>query len=112
MQNKVIQLRCDFNDVFIVVECQAHGQSYDAGFNTHLSQLVNFTKQNNCFCTSLIFFCWCWSFRRGIKILIRYLQQNMVTGPLFAPFEIHVYNLLYMPLDILNIYMGFAYLYF
>lgn len=24
MQNKVIQLRCDFNDVFIVVECQAH----------------------------------------------------------------------------------------
>lgn len=47
MQNKVIQLRCDFNDVFIVVECQAHGQSYDAGFNTHLSQLVNFTKQNN-----------------------------------------------------------------
>lgn len=36
----------------------------------------------------------------------------MVTGPLFAPFEIHVYNLLYMPLDILNIYMGFTYLYF
>lgn len=32
MQNKVIQLRCDFNDVFIVVECQVHGQSYDAGF--------------------------------------------------------------------------------
>lgn len=56
MRNKVIQLRCDFNDVFIVVECQAHGQSYDAGFNTHLSQLVNFTNQNNCFCTSLIFF--------------------------------------------------------
>lgn len=27
----------------------------------------------------------------------------MVTGPLFAPFEIHVYNLLYMPLDILNL---------
>lgn len=27
----------------------------------------------------------------------------MVTGPLFASFEIHVYNLLYMPLDILNL---------